>query len=128
MDLLDTQIYSIIGEQGFTRLVAAFYKRVPTDDLLAPMYPNHDFAGAEDRLRGFLIQRFGGPEHYSQKRGHPRLRMRHAGFHIDERARNRWIDLMESALEEVKLPKEVVPALEAFFHEAATFMINRHER
>jgi hemoglobin len=125
MNLLDSQIYSIIGEEGFTKLVAAFYKRVPTDDILAPMYPKQDFAGAEERLRNFLIQRFGGPEHYSQKRGHPRLRMRHAGFHIDHRGRDRWIELMEAALEEVQLPPEVVPTLKAFFHEAGTFMINR---
>jgi hemoglobin len=125
MDLLDTEIYSLIGEEGFTKLVAAFYRRVPTDDILAPMYPNHDFAGAEERLREFLIQRFGGPQHYSTKRGHPRLRMRHANFHIYQRGRDRWIELMESALEEVNLPDQVVPALKTFFHEAATFMINR---
>jgi hemoglobin len=89
------------------------------------MYPNHDFAGAEERLREFLIQRFGGPQHYSTKRGHPRLRMRHANFHIDQRGRDRWIELMEAALEEVNLPPEVVPTLKAFFHDAATFMINR---
>lgn len=125
MDLLDTQIYSLIGEEGFTALVAAFYRRVPTDDILGPMYPAHDLAGAEVRLRDFLIQRFGGPDHYSQQRGHPRLRMRHAPFGVTQSARDRWIDLMESALEEVKLPNEVVPVLTSFFQEAATFMINR---
>ena len=62
MDLLDTHVYGLIGEEGFTRLVAGFYRRVPTDDILAPMYPKQDFAGAEERLRGFLIQRFGGPD------------------------------------------------------------------
>jgi hemoglobin len=104
MDVLDTQIYSIIGEEGFTKLVAAFYRRVPTDEILSAMYPKHDLAGAEQRLRDFLIQRFGGPDTYSQTRGHPRLRMRHANFHIDQRARNRWIELMDAALEEVQLP------------------------
>src|SRR5690348_15964148 len=125
MDLLDTQMYSVIGEEGFTRLVAAFYRRVPTDDVLGPMYPEKDFAGAEIRLREFLIQRFGGPNHYSQKRGHPRLRMRHAPFTINQAGRDRWIHLMEAALDEVKLPAEVVPTLKAFFHDVATFMINR---
>ena len=125
MDLLDTQIYSIIGEEGFTRLVRAFYARVPSDDILGPMYPKHDLAGAEQRLRDFLIQRFGGPDTYSQQRGHPRLRMRHNPFHIDQRARNRWMELMESALVEMKFGPEVEQALRAFFHEAATFMINR---
>ena len=61
MDLLDTQVYSMIGETGFTRLVAAFYRRVQSDDILGPMYPKEDMAGAEQRLREFLIQRFGGP-------------------------------------------------------------------
>jgi hemoglobin len=124
MDLLDTDVYGLIGDEGFARLVAAFYKRVPGDDLLAPMYPRHDFAGAEQRLRGFLIQRFGGPATYSQTRGHPRLRMRHAPFKIDRRGRDRWVELMEAALAEANLPAEASPPLRKFFHEAATFMIN----
>jgi hemoglobin len=124
-DLLDTFVYSLIGDDGFHRLVAAFYRRVPDDDILRPMYPQADFAGAEERLRDFLIQRFGGPSHYSDKRGHPRLRMRHAPFTIDQRGRDRWIELMESALAEANLPEQAIPALRKFFHEAATFMINR---
>lgn len=124
MDLLDTQVYGRIGDDGFARLVAAFYRRVPTDDILSPMYPKQDFAGAEERLRGFLIQRFGGPDTYSQQRGHPRLRMRHAPFKIDQRGRDRWIELMEAALAEAELPADVIPPLRKFFHEAATFMIN----
>lgn len=125
MDLLDTQVHSVIGDEGFDRLVAAFYRRVPTDDILKPMYPEDDLVGAQHRLRDFLIQRFGGPMAYSEKRGHPRLRMRHAPFAIDQKGRDRWVELMESALAEVNLPPEVVPALRKFFHEAATFMINR---
>jgi len=115
----------LIGEEGFARLVAAFYRRVPTDDVLAPMYPKHDLAGAEQRLREFLIQRFGGPDHYSQRRGHPRLRMRHIPFKIDRPARDRWIELMEQSLAEVQLPDAAVAPLRKFFHDAATFMINR---
>ena len=124
MDLLDTHVYGLIGEEGFTRLVAGFYRRVPTDDILAPMYPKQDFAGAEERLRGFLIQRFGGPDAYSQRRGHPRLRKRHAPFKIDVRGRERWVELMEASLAEAQLPAEAIPPLRKFFHEAATFMIN----
>ncbi len=124
MNLLDTQIYDIIGEPGFTRLVANFYKQVPADDILGPMYPGKDFAGAEQRLREFLIQRFGGPMTYSEKRGHPRLRMRHAPFKIDQPARDRWINLMEAALAESHLDDRVVPMLRQFFHDSATFMIN----
>jgi hemoglobin len=125
MDLLDTHVYSVIGEEGFTRLVANFYKRVPGDEILGPMYPDGDFAGAEKRLREFLIQRFGGPDTYSRERGHPRLRKRHAPFAIDQRGRDRWITLMEQAMAESDLPSQVIPPLRSFFHEAATFMINR---
>ena len=125
MDLLDTQVYSVIGEAGFAQLVAAFYRRVPSDDILGPMYPDQDFAGAEQRLRDFLIQRFGGPSRYSERRGHPRLRMRHAPFAVTQSARDRWIKLMEAALAEAPLAPEAVPALRRFFLDAATFMINR---
>ena len=125
MDLLDTHVYSSIGEAGFSRLVAAFYRRVPGDEILSAMYPAHDLAGAETRLRGFLIQRFGGPDTYSQQRGHPRLRMRHAPFAIDQRARDRWVSLMEAALVEADFPPEVQAPLRQFFHEGATFMINQ---
>ncbi|MDB5171764.1 MAG: glbO [Phycisphaerales bacterium] len=124
MDLLDTQIYGLIGEEGISRLVAAFYRRVPGDDILGAMYPLDDLAGAEERLRGFLIQRFGGPDHYSQQRGHPRLRMRHAPFRVDQRGRDRWISLMEQAMAEVNLPEAAVKPLRKFFHDAGTFMIN----
>ena len=125
MDLLDTQLYGLIGEDGFRRLVAAFYRRVPSDDILGPMYPKRDLAGAEERLRGFLIQRFGGPDHYSQQRGHPRLRMRHAPFAIDRAGRDRWVELMEQSLAEAQLPPAAEQPLRKFFHDAATFMINR---
>jgi hemoglobin len=124
-DLLDTQVYSLIGEDGFARLVAAFYRQVPADDILGALYPKDDLAGAETRLREFLIQRFGGPDRYSQQRGHPRLRMRHAPFTIDQAGRDRWVELMERALSETKLPVEAERPLRQFFHDAATFMINR---
>lgn len=124
MDLLDTQLYALVGEDGFRRLVAAFYRRVPADDILGPMYPKQDMAGAEERLRGFLIQRFGGPDLYSQRRGHPRLRMRHAPFKITQAGRDRWVELMEAALADADLPPAAHGPLLQFFHDAATFMIN----
>ncbi|MGE3843955.1 MAG: globin, partial [Vicinamibacterales bacterium] len=96
----DAEIYARIGEDGFTRLVAAFYRQVPGDDILGPMYPPDDLAGAEVRLRDFLIGRFGGPPRYIQQRGHPRLRMRHAPFPFDVAARNRWLQVRARALEE----------------------------
>jgi len=125
MDLLDTKVYSLIGEDGFVRLVGGFYRRVATDAILRPLYPEPDLAGAELRLREFLIQRFGGPFRYSETRGHPRLRMRHAPFHIDQRGRDRWVELMEASLAEANLQPEAIPPLRKFFHESATFMINR---
>ena len=125
MDLFESKIHRIIGDEGFDRLTEAFYRRVKTDDLLRPMYPEDELLEAQHRLRDFLIQRFGGPTTYSDQRGHPRLRMRHMPFAIDQRARDRWIELMEASLEEVQLPAEVVPELRKFFHSTATFMINR---
>lgn len=127
MDLLDTQLYSLIGDEGFTRLVAAFYRRVPADEILGPLYPKQDFKGAEERLRSFLILRFGGPQDYLVKRGHPRLRMRHAPFPVTQAAFDRWIELMEAALAETKLPPQAESLLRNFFHDSGTFLINRPE-
>jgi hemoglobin len=118
-------IYALIGEAGVTRIVAAFYRRVPEDDILAPMYPVHDLAGSEQRLRDFLIYRLGGPAHYIEQRGHPRLRIRHAPFHIDETARNRWMRLMSDAIDEAALPPAAEEFLRTFLGEIATFLINR---
>ena len=121
----EEQIYETIGEEGFTRLVRAFYAQVPDDAILGVMYPQDDLAGAEERLREFLIGRFGGPQRYIERRGHPRLRMRHMPFAIDAAARNRWVMLMDRALEESKFPADVTTLLREFFHGVATFMINR---
>jgi hemoglobin len=121
----DQEIFSLIGEDGFRRLIAAFYRQIPHDDLLGPMYPAHDLPGAEERLREFLIFRFGGPPRYIEQRGHPRLRMRHAPFAIGQAARDRWMQLMNNALTEVALPAEVDTMLRDFLGGVATFMINR---
>ena len=122
--LTEGEVYGRIGEDGFARLVHAFYAQVPTDDILGPMYPAHDLAGAEERLRDFLVGRFGGPPRYMEQRGHPRLRMRHMPFVIDAAARHRWVALMDRALEEAALPAEAVAVLQPFFHHMASFMIN----
>jgi len=121
----DPTVYELIGEEGFTRLVAAFYQQIPVDDILGNMYPSDDMAGAEKRLRDFLIFRFGGPQRYIEERGHPALRMRHAPFFIDTAARHRWVELMNVALDETALPAEAERILRAFFADAATFLINR---
>jgi hemoglobin len=121
----DTEIYPAIGEDGFQRLVAAFYRQVPTDDVLGPMYPPDDLAGAEARLRDFLVGRFGGPQRYIEQRGHPRLRLRHLPFPINSAARDRWLELMTRALDEAALPADVTNVLRPFFHAVAATMINR---
>ena len=121
----DQEIYAQIGEEGFARLVAAFYRQIPQDDLLGPMYPKDDLKAAEERLRDFLVVRFGGPQRYYQQRGHPRLRMRHAPFAIGQEARDRWLQLMERALNEASLPSESDAMLREFFASTATFLMNR---
>lgn len=122
----ENEIYSVIGEDGFERLVAAFYRRIPKDDILGPMYAEEDdFSGAEQRLRDFLVFRFGGPPRYIEERGHPRLRMRHVRFPIAQNARDRWMELMSAALVEANFPVEIEVRLRAFFDSTATFLINR---
>ena len=121
----ELEVYSMVGTEGFTRLVAAFYRQVPQDDLLGPMYPATDLANAEQRLRDFLIGRFGGPQTYIEQRGHPRLRARHSPFSIDHTVRDRWMRLMDNALGEAALPVEAESVLRKFFNEMSTFMINQ---
>jgi hemoglobin len=120
----EQKVYAMIGEEGFTQLVAAFYRQVPKDDLLGPMYPEQDREGAEQRLRDFLIFRFGGPQRYVTQRGHPRLRARHSPFQINQAARDRWMELMDKAFAATVLPVEAERALRAFFDQTSTFMIN----
>ena len=123
--LNEEDVYQRIGEEGFARLVGAFYAQVAGDDVLGPMYPAHDLAGAEARLRDFLIGRFGGPPRYIEQRGHPRLRMRHIPFAIDRIARDRWMSLMDRAIDQAQLPPDVAALLREFFHGTTTFLINR---
>ena len=120
----ENTIYDVVGEEGIARMVAAFYRRVPEDDVLGPMYPPDDFAGAEQRLRDFLIYRLGGPQRYIEERGHPRLRMRHMPFAINQLARDRWISAMTQAMSEADLPDDVRQELQSFFEQIATFLIN----
>ena len=120
----DHEVYEAIREEGFRRLVAAFYGQIPADNILGPIYPADDLVGAEERLRAFLIYRFGGPETYIERRGHPRLRMRHAPFRVDEAARQRWLELMNRALDEVQFSPAIRKILTAYFESTATAMIN----
>src|SRR5580700_6584201 len=127
MGMPELEIYSMIGAEGFARLVTAFYRQVPQDDLIGPIYPASNLPGAEQRLRDFLIGRFGGPQTYIEQRGHPRLRARHSPFLINQAARERWMRLMNSALGEVALPAEAEQVLRTFFDGMSSFMINRAE-
>ena len=120
----DTPSPAEFGEPEITAMVAAFYRRVRTDDLIGPMYPDNDWEGAEKRLRDFLIFRFGGSDRYIQERGHPRLRMRHAPFSIGIAERDRWLELMDEAMVETKVPGSVTLNLKTFFGQVADFMRN----
>ncbi|MCA3009949.1 MAG: globin [Phycisphaerales bacterium] len=117
-------IYQLLGEECLRAIVAGFYRRVPQDPILGPMYPPHDLAGAEHRLRSFLTYRFGGPPDYLRERGHPRLRMRHMPFVIDQRARDRWLQLMLAAIDEQPAAAPHRAYLETFLGDIATFLMN----
>src|ERR1700712_6015654 len=95
---------SVGGRATFERLVRSFYAGVATDEVLLPLYPEADLEGAIQRLTGFLEQYWGGPGTYSEVRGHPRLRMRHAPFKVNPEARDRWLLHMRAALDELALP------------------------
>ena len=109
-------------EQAVADLVAAFYRRVKTDEVIGPMYPEDDWEGAEQRLRDFLIYRFGGSDRYIQERGHPRLGMRHAPFQIGLEARDRWLELMDASMKETNVPGSVALNLKTFFQQVANFL------
>lgn len=117
----------VLGEPALRRIVREFYARVPGDDLLGPMYPADDLAGAEARLGDFLIERCGGPPHYSSARGHPRLRMRHGRFAVTQAARDRWMALMTAALDACEVAAEPRARLEGFLGDVASFLRNRAE-
>lgn len=114
-----------LGRDGLASMVADFYRRVKTDDLIGPMYPEGDWEGSEERLLDFLCFRLLGETAYLLKRGHPRLRMRHAPFAIGEAERDRWLELMGAAMTETKVPEETCTALAAFFAQVADFMRNQ---
>jgi hemoglobin len=113
------------GEATFRLLVARFYAGVAEDPVLRAVYPEEDLANAEERLRLFLIQYWGGPTTYSDLRGHPRLRMRHAPFAIGRPEREAWLTRMTAAVESLELPRGVRDAFLEYFEAASLGMINR---
>ncbi|HEX4771395.1 MAG TPA: globin [Bryobacteraceae bacterium] len=121
----EQEVYAALGDDGFRRLVDAFYRQVPADEVLGPLYPAADLAGAAERLCGFLIYRFGGPPRYIEERGHPRLRMRHAPFPVTDLARRHWLKLMYSALDASGIRPDARQILASYFEATAEAMINR---
>ena len=112
------------GEPAFRKLVDEFYAGVATDPLLRPMYPEEDLGPAAERLRLFLMQYWGGPHTYSQLRGHPRLRMRHAPFRIGPAERDAWLRHMRRAVDSLNLPPDQDATLWDYLERAAHFMVN----
>jgi hemoglobin len=115
------------GEETFRRLVHRFYQGVAADPLLRPLYPEEDLGPAEERLRLFLIQYWGGPGTYSERRGHPRLRMRHAPFRVGIAERDAWLRQMRRALDSLNLDPDDDATLWNYLERAAFFMVNVDE-
>jgi len=113
------------GEDTFTRLVHRFYELVADDPALRPVYPAQDLGPAEEHLRLFLIQYWGGPQTYNELRGHPRLRMRHARFVIGEAERDAWLRHMRTALDELALDEALDAQLWKYLVMAAQSLVNR---
>jgi hemoglobin len=112
------------GKETFHRIVARFYAEVAKDEVLRPLYPEEDLGPAEERLRLFLMQYWGGPHTYSDQRGHPRLRMRHAPFSIGPIERDAWLRCMRVAVDEVGLSPQHRDQLWAYLEMAAHSMMN----
>jgi hemoglobin len=115
------------GEPTFHRLVHRFYAGVADDPVLRPLYPDADLGAAEERLRLFLIQYWGGPRTYQEARGHPRLRMRHAPFHVGPAARDAWLGHMREAVDGLDLPDHAERLLWDYLEMAAHSMVNQLE-
>jgi hemoglobin len=123
-----TTFYDEIGgEETFRRIVAKFYEGVAGDEVLRPLYPEEDLGPAEERFRLFLMQYWGGPTTYSENRGHPRLRMRHAPFAVTPLAAEHWLRHFRAALDSVALPPEQDAQFWDYVTHAAQFMVNTFE-
>lgn len=122
---LHRTVYELAGgEPTFRTMVQRFYARVAADPVLRAVYPDDDLSGATERLTLFLIQYWGGPSTYSERRGHPRLRLRHRPFVIGQKERNAWLGHMTAAVESLHLAPGVSKAMLDYFERASTAMIN----
>ena len=125
MERATTNYYEVFGgEAFFADLVSQFYAHVAVDPILRPMYPESDLQGAARRLQIFLEQYWGGPNTYQEERGHPRLRMRHAGFHINPAAKDAWLACMRKAVDGVSMQPEHREKLWRYLEGAALHMVN----
>lgn len=115
---------SVGGHETFVKLVDVFYEGVAEDELLRPMYPEEDLGPARERLTLFLEQYWGGPRTYLERRGHPRLRMRHAPFEVTPQARDRWLAHMRTAVDALELPPLQEGTLWDYLERAAHSMVN----
>ncbi|WP_068252437.1 globin [Janibacter corallicola] len=115
------------GHETFEALVHKFYEGVAQDPTLRALYPEEDLGPAEGRLRMFLEQYFGGPNTYSQQRGHPRLRMRHVHYAVTPDQRDRWMRHMLAAMDSLDLPEAHDAAMRDYFTRAADMLINADE-
>ena len=124
----EATVYDVVGPSFFVELVERFYEGVAGDPVLRPLYPDEDLTGAKGRLHGFLVQYWGGPTDYSDARGHPRLRMRHAPFAIGAEQRDAWLAHMTRAVDETVdnhgFPPALAQVLHDYFGPAATHMVN----
>jgi hemoglobin len=124
--MTETSFYEAVGgEETFRRLVARFYQLVADDPVLRPVYPSRNLDAAEEHLRLFLIQYWGGPGTYSEQRGHPRLRMRHVHFTIGEAERDAWLRNMRTALDELSLDESHDAQLWDYLVMAAHSLVNQ---
>lgn len=112
------------GLRTVTTIVDVFYEGVATDEILRPLYPEADLTGARERLTLFLAQYWGGPTTYSERRGHPRLRMRHAPYAVTHAARERWLLHFRAGLDAAALTPEQDAQFWEYVEKAALFMVN----
>jgi hemoglobin len=120
----ESSVFELVGgESTFERLVNVFYDRIAEDSVLRPMFPA-DLEAGKHWQKLFLMQFFGGPAHYIEERGHPRLRMRHQPFVIDQTARDHWLNHMLAAMAEVGIQEPAYSVMREYFERASTFMIN----
>ncbi|MDP2772183.1 MAG: globin [Nocardioides sp.] len=127
MDRVTTFYDEIGGFETFRKIVSRFYEGVATDEVLRPLYPEEDLGPAEERFLLFLVQYWGGPTTYSDQRGHPRLRMRHAPFAVNPESKVRWLLHFREGLDSVELTPEQDAKLWDYVTHAAQFMVNTPE-